>query len=63
MANKVSMNLTKTTHIIFRLINTTEQCVVIKYKNNIKQVTNHMFLGVWFNENLSWNVHVFNYCK
>lgn len=41
MANKPSMNLTKTTHIIFRPINTSERCsVVINYKNNIvKQVT------------------------
>lgn len=58
--NMFSLNLSKTSYIIFRPINTADS-----YKANIQfgrvrihEVDCIKFLGVWFHQNLSWNTHV-----
>lgn len=57
--NKLSLNINKTKYIIFRPINTVGTNSIQIYYDNIRidQVTSQKFLGVWFNENLSWSVH------
>lgn len=60
LRNKLSLNISKTKYIIFKPINTVEtNCIHIHYDSiTINQVSSQKFLGVWFNENLSWSVHI-----
>lgn len=58
--NMFSLNLSKTSCIIFRPINTADyHKVSIPFgRVTIHEVDCVKFLGVWFYQNLSWNTHV-----
>lgn len=58
--NKLQLNSDKTKYIIFAPINKpTNSGVDIIFRGvKLKQEKQQKFLGVWFQENLSWNVHI-----
>lgn len=58
--NKLQLNAKKTTYIIFRPINKhVKYDIKISFDGNIiKREKHQKFLGVWFSEDLTWNVHV-----
>lgn len=58
--NKLRLNASKTTYIIFRPINKPLiEAVNIKYEGHtIARVKEQKFLGVWFQEELNWSAHV-----
>lgn len=60
--NKLRLNATKTTYIIFRPINKPlNEDINLKYEGHlIARVHEQKFLGVWFQEQLNWSVHVNN---
>lgn len=62
--NKLQLNAEKTKYIIFRSRNTfIDKEVTITYAGRkLQQVTNQKFLGVTFNEELSWNAHISQLC-
>ena len=65
-SNKLSLNLTKTNYIIFRSRNrrVPNNLESIQIDNRIiTKLQNVKFLGITFNEFLSWNVHVTDICK
>lgn len=64
MSNKLQLNATKTTYIIFRAPNKRiEGRIEVKFNNFlIKQVKQQKFLGIHFSEELSWNTHVNSLC-
>ena len=60
MANKLSLNLSKTNYMLFTT-NTTVRCRTIGFEINgiaIERVQHCKFLGVFFDEGLSWSFHV-----
>lgn len=58
--NCFSLNLSKTSYIIFKPINTRDSYSPRIYFGDVKlsEVTTQKFLGVWFHHNLSWNTHI-----
>lgn len=58
--NKLQLNAKKTTYIIFRPLNKhVKYDIKISFDGNtIKQEKHQKFLGVWFSEDLTWNVHI-----
>lgn len=58
--NKLQLNATKTTYILFRPHNKkVEKEISIVFNGvKLKRVTEQKFLGVWFHEQLSWNRHI-----
>lgn len=58
--NRLQLNAKKTTYIIFRPINK-PLCTTFKVMFNnqlLERVREQKFLGVWFQEELSWKAHV-----
>lgn len=65
IANKLSLNLSKTNYMLFTT-NTTVRCRTLSFEINgiaIERVQNCKFLGVFFDERLSWSYHVDHLCK
>lgn len=60
--NKLQLNISKTNFVVFTPINKPLNYTIhLTYRNNrLKQSKAQKFLGVWFENNLSWNTHV---CK
>lgn len=58
--NKLNLNTRKTKYMIFRAYNKRlGQQVLLNFRGEcIEQVTSHKFLGIVFNENLSWSPHI-----
>lgn len=58
--NKLQLNVSKTKYIIFKPINKPMPVkITVLFKGEqIEQVSTQKFLGVWFQENLSWDNHI-----
>lgn len=58
--NKLQLNATKTTYMIFRPYNKNveKEIPIIFNGTKLNRVTEQKFLGVWFQEQLSWNTHI-----
>ena len=59
--NKLSLNIKKTKYIIFHAINKNIKNLVAEPKINdicIERVNYFNFLGLYFNDNLSWKTHI-----
>lgn len=58
--NKLQLNISKTNYVVFTPINKPLNYTIdLIYRNNrLKQSKAQKFLGVWFENNLSWNTHV-----
>lgn len=58
--NQLMLNISKSKYIVFQPINKPHgDDINIFFKNQrLEQVKSQKFLGVWFQENLSWNTHV-----
>lgn len=57
--NKLALNASKTKYVIFRPTN--KPCITLKFSfqdTTLECVKTQKFLGVWFEENMSWNTHV-----
>jgi len=62
--NKLSLNINKTKCMAFRTRHRRVALPQISISNeNIEYVQNFNFLGINFNENLNWNVHLDNICQ
>ena len=65
-SNKLSLNLTKTSYVIFRTRNrrvpTTTQKIQIDGLI-ISRLQNFKFLGIMTNEFLKWNIYITDICK
>lgn len=61
-ANRLQLNTNKTKYIIFAPINKPmKNDIHITFRGTpLKQEVKQKFLGVWFQENLSWNTHIDN---
>lgn len=58
--NKLQLNVSKTKYIVFAPINKPRlyNSTILFEGRKIEQVTSQKFLGVWFNEGLTWNTHI-----
>lgn len=63
--NKLQLNAKKTTYIIFRPVNKHINFdLTVNFDGaTIKREKHQKFLGVWFSEDLTWNVHIDNLVK
>lgn len=60
--NRLQLNIAKTNYVIFRALNKqlSREIVLTFQGHELTRVKEQKFLGVWFQEHLSWNVHVNN---
>lgn len=60
--NKLQLNAKKNKYIIFKQINKpmAKNITIIFLGTKIERVKTEKFLGMWFQENLSWNTNVEN---
>ena len=67
LANKLSLNVTKTEYIFltttFKLSNLVRDFPIKIGNNHVKQVQATKYLGIHLNENLKWNEHVDKLCS
>ena len=61
IANKLSLNVEKTNHVVFRTPNSkppSNNLILLIRNKRINRVTSSKFLGVILHENLSWKPHM-----
>ena len=61
IANKLSLNVEKTNHVVFRTTNSkppSNNLTLLIRNKRINRVTSSKFLGVILHENLSWKPHM-----
>lgn len=62
--NRLQLNASKTNYMIFRPCNkkVEKEISIIFNGTKLNRVTEQKFLGVWFQEQLSWNTHIAHLC-
>ena len=64
--NKLSLNIDKTHYILFHNYNKSippDRAPLVINNNYIKEVNHVKFLGVFFDKNLNWKIHITNKCS